>query len=1101
MNQKTNYELLISKIDSFIRKYYLNQLLRGVLSFAALILVVYLMLSLSEYKFYFSTGIRKFIAFAFSGLFLYSLIAWVGKPLFSYFRLGNSISHEQAAAIIGTHFSDVKDKLLNILQLKQQENSASNHALIEASIHQKINQIKLVPFTHAIDLGKNKKYLKYVLPPLAVLIFILFAAPSILKESNLRLVNPNKVFPKKAPFDFFLQNKKLKIPQFENLEVKVKVDGKALPKEVFIQTEGREYRMTKTTNDIYTYTFNNVQKDFDFNFLASGFPSVQYDVKVVAKPIITGVSAIVQYPAYTGKGTERIENTSDIFVPEGTSIRWDFKTENTDFFNIRVNKNIYPLSSGKKNHYSHNHRFLADASCAIMIGNKEMENMDSIVFNVQVSPDKNPIINVEKLVDSTDTDYMYFFGNASDDYGLSRLEFHYNIINEKGKVLSAKKVNLPYSKEQPFADFDYTFDASRIPLSPGDKIVYYFETWDNDGVHGPKMARSSVYALEKATKQELQQQEEKNNEEIKDHLTDAQKEVDQFSEKIDELKEKMLNKKVLDWQDKKAIEDLLKDHNQLTKALEEMKKDFQQNLNNQDKIKELDPEILQKQEKLEKLMDEMLSEEVKDMLKKLEELMNQFQKENSFEKLDEFQMSAEDLKTELEKLENLFKKLEFEAKVNEMVNKLEELAKKQEELSKETKEGNTPAEELKEKQEQLNQAFDKIQEELEKLQEKNKEQGSPLDMPKNEQQSQDIENEMQQSKENLQNNEKSKAGKSQKNAADKMKQMAQSMQAQMDAAAQQEDGEDMDKIRQLLENLVKFSFDQEKLMKELKVTQTESPKYIKIMADQQKLRDDMEMIKDSLIELSKRQFQIETFVKDEIHKLDREMKKTMKGLEDRNIAGTTSAQQFVMTSANNLALMLDESLQQMQQQMNQGKPGSGSCNKPGGTGMKEIQQMQKQLNEQLKKMQGEMKSGKTPKQMGKDFADAAQKQAEIREALRKLKESMSQEEKNGSGVDKLMEQMDKTEQDLANKKLTEEMLKRQQEIMTKMLDFDDAKRQQDQKDERQSESGKDIPRKIPPSIEEYLKKKKSEIELYKAAPPTLKPFYKNLVEKYFQNLN
>ena len=81
------------------------------------------------------------------------------------------------------------------------------------------------------------------------------------------------------------------------------------------------------------------------------------------------------------------------------------------------------------------------------------------------------------------------------------------------------------------------------------------------------------------------------------------------------------------------------------------------------------------------------------------------------------------------------------------------------------------------------------------------------------------------------------------------------------------------------------------------------------------------------------------------------------------------------------------------------------------------------------------------------------------------------------------------------------MLKRQQEIMTKMLEFDDAKRQQDQKDERQSESGKEIPRKIPPAIEEYLKNKKSEIELYKAAPPALKPFYKNLVEKYFQNLN
>ena len=145
--------------------------------------------------------------------------------------------------------------------------------------------------------------------------------------------------------------------------------------------------------------------------------------------------------------------------------------------------------------------------------------------------------------------------------------------------------------------------------------------------------------------------------------------------------------------------------------------------------------------------------------------------------------------------------------------------------------------------------------------------------------------------------------------------------------------------------------------------------------------------------------------------------------------------------------------------------------------------------------------GKTPKQMGRGFAEAAQKQAEIREALRKLKEGMSQDEKNKSGIDKLMKEMDKTEEDLANRRLTQEMFERQQEILTKMLEFDDADRQQDQKDDRKSNSSPEINKKMPPAIEEYLKNKKSDIELYKALPPDLKPFYKNLVEKYYQSLN
>jgi hypothetical protein len=43
-------------------------------------------------------------------------------------------------------------------------------------------------------------------------------------------------------------------------------------------------------------------------------------------------------------------------------------------------------------------------------------------------------------------------------------------------------------------------------------------------------------------------------------------------------------------------------------------------------------------------------------------------------------------------------------------------------------------------------------------------------------------------------------------------------------------------------------------------------------------------------------------------------------------------QQHAMTSLNNLALLLDEALQQMMQQQASGMPGNGSCKKPGGNG-------------------------------------------------------------------------------------------------------------------------------------------------------------------------
>ena len=46
----------------------------------------------------------------------------------------------------------------------------------------------------------------------------------------------------------------------------------------------------------------------------------------------------------------------------------------------------------------------------------------------------------------------------------------------------------------------------------------------------------------------------------------------------------------------------------------------------------------------------------------------------------------------------------------------------------------------------------------------------------------------------------------------------------------------------------------------------------------------------------------------------------------------------------------------------------------------------------------------------------------------------------------------------------------------------------------------DKKRKMPPSLEEYIKQRESEIEMYKAVSPSLKPYYKFLVEEYFKKL-
>lgn len=1100
-DMNTNYELLIQKLDAFIRKYYLNQLLRGSLLFLGLLLGFYLFISLFEYQLYLSSAIRKILLVGFITTVIVSLLVFVVKPLIHFLKLGQQISHEQAAGIIGKHFTDVKDKLLNILQLKQQAETHSNTGLIEASIQQKTEAVKLVPFSNAINLKENKRYLKYALPPVLALLFLLIAAPNVLKESNNRLFNPNTTFAKKAPFDFILENEKLQTLQYEDIEIKLTVDGKTIPNEVFIHENGKSYKMEKSASDKFSYRFTNIQKDFNFFFTASDFNSEEYQVRVLKKPLIANFTTQLNYPSYTGKTNETVKNTGDLIVPAGTTLQWNFETSGTDEVNIYMEDQQYAAQPSGKNKFVFSKRILKDTRYTVVVSNKQVAKGDSVSFTIAATPDNFPTINVEQIQDQQQKDFAIFLGAVADDYGLSKLEFVYSIKDEKGNVKENKRQPLPLNNKA-FSDFSLQVDFSKYALTPGDKMDYYFEVWDNDGVNGAKSTKSQSYAFYKPSVKELEKQEFQNNEDIKSDLSAASKEAQKLAAMIKEMKEKILTKSALSWEDKKQLEQIQKKHEELSQQMEQIKDKFEENLKNQEEYKKPDAEILEKQEKIQEMMKDLLSDEMKDLMKQIEEILQKMEQKNTFENLDKMEMSNKDLKSELDKMQQLLKQLQLEQKAQETVDKLNDLAKEQEQLSEQTKNNALPQAELQKKQDELNKKMDDIKENLKQLDKLNKENDNKLDTKGNQEMSEDIQQEMDKSSNELEQKQNDKASKSQKSSSQKMKKMAEKMKNDLDKMQMDQNAEDIKMIRQLLENLVKLSFDQEVLMNELKKTEIESPKYVQLMQKQFDLRDDAKLIGDSLQALGKRQFQLQTFISDEMYKLNREMKKALENFEARNKPVTGIAQQLVMTSANNLALMLSESLDNLQQQQKAKKSGSGSCNKPGGEGDKpSMSELQKKLGEQLKQMQEGMQQGKDPKQMGKDFADAVQKQAAIREALRQMKEKMSQQQKEGSGMDEMMKKMDEIEKELATKKLSKETLKRHKEIETRLLEFEKAQREQEEDEKRQSKSGIEIIRKLPPNLEEYLQKRKSALEIYQTVPPSLKPFYKNLVEKYLRLVN
>jgi hypothetical protein len=1129
--QENNYQLLMDKLDEFIRKYYKNQLIRGILYSITVVLLFYIAVAVLEHFARFDTAMRTALFWSFMIINGFILGRLVIIPLIKLYKLGRIISHEQAAEIIGKHFTEVKDKLLNVLQLKNNRANGESSDLVEASISQKIKELKPVPFAAAIDLSENKKYLRYAMIPVLLMVFILFSAPSILTDSTIRLVEHDTYFEKEAPFKFVITNSSLKTVQQEDYQLNVKLTGDEVPDNVFIIVGDNEYKLSKENTINFNYLFKNVQKNIRFQLSADGYISKEYELQALPNPILLNFDIALDYPAYLNKPDETVSNTGDLVIPAGTKVTWKFNTQNTKVLRMSFNDTAFAVNPAGDNAYSYTTRFLHNRTYSVTTSNEYLRSRDSVIYAVNVIPDLSPAIEVEERRDSMSNKQFYFRGKVRDDYGFSRLSFVYRLIahqdstelTEKEKQLNS--VALPVNKTLNQDQFFHSWNLAEMNILPGDEVEYYFEVWDNDGVNGSKVTRSQKMLFKAPTLKDIAQKTEKNNSKIKSDLEESIKDAKDLQKELNDFNKKMMEKKQLGWEEKKKLENLLNKQKDLQQKVDDIKKENQQNNTQQNEFKQPDENLMEKQKQLEELFENIMTPEMKEKFKELEKLLDKLDKEKLQDAVDKMKLDSKDIEKELDRTLELFKQMEFQQKLDETIKKLDELSDKQDKLSEKSQEKNADTKQLEQKQEELNKEFEDVRKDLDDLEKKNSEMEKPNDMEKTEQQEQEIQKEMQESSQQLQSKQNKGASKSQKKASQQMKKMSEqlsSMQMQMQS---QQQTEDINALREILENLVQLSFDQESLMDEVGKTQTNNPQFAKLGQKQKKLQDDSKIIEDSLQALAKRVPQVSAIVGREISAINMNMEKAVDeitesrapsdGRDHKSMAA--SRQQLAMTSINNLALLLSEALKQMQQQMQSQMAGSGSCNKPGGKGQKpsmsNLRQMQEQLNKQIQQAKEAMEKGQKPGQkdgkgqqgggstgMSQELAKMAAQQEAIRQMMQKMADEMSKDGKGGSGnMGKMAQKMEETETDLVNKMITQETMKRQQDILTRLLEHEKAEKEREMDEQRQATESKNQNYSNPNEFFEYNRLKQKEVELLKTVPPSLNQFYKNKVNDYFNH--
>ncbi len=1094
--QNSSTSQLYDKLNQFIKKYYANQLIKGGIYSFAVLFIFFIIFSVFEYFSRLNVGGRTFMFWLYLSINAIIAAKYLITPLLKLLQIRKGISYKQAANIIGTHFSSVDDKLLNILELE--EMSEKQNTLINASINQKIDALGTIKFSNAINFNENKKHIKWVLIPIAIiLLFILTGKQYILTESSARIMQHNTFFEPKAPFNYHV-NTELEVIQFNDYTLNISLSGNEIPTEVFIEINNNSFRLKKINDLAFEYEFKAVNNNISFNLKAGGYKSEPYLLKALPQPKVVNFNCTINYPNYTKIKDETLNNSGDLIVPQGSKVNWVISLKNTQIATLKFNDESY--SEPTKENISFSKQFFKNTPYHIIIQN-EYALSDTLSFFIKVIPDNFPTIILNQEYDTSNTQFL-FNGEIEDDYALKRLTFNYQNNNQDNNELISEEIKIKeYTKEF----FFYTIDFSTVNTQPGDAIDYYFEVWDNDAINGSKSTKSKVFTYKEATKEELIDKKDAENDKTKSGINKSISLANALKKDIEELNKSILEKEKIGWEEKEKAKEILKKQKELQQQIKATQKRNSDNLKNQEK---LNSSILEKQKQLEDLMNKVLDEETKKLLKEMEKMMDKVDKEKLKELLDKLDDENSDLEKELDRELELFKQLEFEQKTDEILEKIAELKKEQEALKDATKEGEKTKEELSKQQEKLQEKAKDLQKDLNDLKQKNKELEQKNKMPDTKSGEENLKQKMQESKDALEKGKQKKAAKAQEEAIEELENIEQELQKMQEESSESQPEEDMEALRQILENLVQLSFDQESLLQQTRRTPKNSSEFVKIVQQQNKLADDSKIIEDSLFALSKRVVQLQSTINKEIASINSNMHKATEELEQREIGKANERQQFVMTATNNLALLLSEILEQMQKDLANQTPGKKQCNKPKNCkkpSMSQLKKAQKKLNKEMKKGKKKGKKGENKKKKGEEKGDAkglmqlAKQQESIRRQLMELKNEMGENGNKGK-LDKLLDDMEKNETDIINNRITQETINRQEDILSKLLEAEQAQREQDEDNKRKSTEWLYKTDDNNKQFIEYQKQKMQQEELLKTTPIQLKPYYKKKVNTYFNSI-
>ena len=450
---------------------------------------------------------------------------------------------------------DVTNSLLLVNQIERGVDSGQiSEGLLTAHLKKTADKVGSILPKQIVSLKRVLKHLRLLIPLSIAFSIVLALDPHFLNRSLAYIFHPFATLPDRETLISVEPHGSI-ILRGASLVIKAKATG-FLPDRLtlIVWPEGREtvrLNMEAEGEGNFIYRLAAAQSSFRYQASSGNSSSPAYNIRVVEPPEVGRVRLTLIPPNYTRLPKE-VREEGHIEAFKGTVVNLDAQTNK----NVKEGKVVLNLGNQlalnvKGDRLTGSLVVLYPGTYSIHIKDElGFENPNPVQYRIHLIPDKYPegeIISPAQDLEVMGTEVMPIDYTAKDDFGITSVRMSYQMGGTE------RFINLLNGNSGRFLDpATFKWDLTGLALTPGDRVVYRLEVWDNDSISGPKVGYSRALTLY-----------------VKDEKDRTAKEVEQAQQIADALLD-LLADQLEEARDKEALS------KGMTKILEQVDKNLEQ---------------------------------------------------------------------------------------------------------------------------------------------------------------------------------------------------------------------------------------------------------------------------------------------------------------------------------------------------------------------------------------------------------------------------------------------------------------------------------------------------------------------------------------------